>query len=53
MYTPNPTRSKASEKAKKTILAAMAEGSTVEQACLVAGKSVKTYEGAENTYSRS
>ena len=44
MYTPNPTRSKASEKAKKTILAAMAEGSTVEQACIVAGKSVKTYE---------
>jgi len=44
VYTPNPTRSKASEKAKKTILAAMAEGSTVEQACLVAGKSVKTYE---------
>ena len=44
MYHPTPNKTKSADKAKKIILAAMAEGVTVEQACKSAGKSIKTYE---------
>ena len=39
-----PNKMKEVDRAKKAILAAMAEGATVEQACKAAGKSVKSYE---------
>jgi len=41
---PNPRQKQDSEKAKKVILSAIAEGMTVEQACQVAGRTLKSYE---------
>ena len=41
---PNPRQKQDSEKAKKVILSAIAEGLTVEQACQVAGRTLKSYE---------
>jgi len=38
---PNPRQKQDSEKAKKVILSAIAEGLTVEQACQVAGRSLR------------
>ena len=40
----NPNQTKEADKAKKVILQSLGEGMTVEQACKVAGKSVKSYE---------
>ena len=40
----NPNKSKESERAKKVILQCVADGLTIEKACAVAGKSVKSYE---------
>ncbi len=42
--TVTPNKTKEADKAKKVILQCMAEGMTVEQACQVAGKSIKSYE---------
>lgn len=39
-----PNKTKEADRAKKVILQMMAEGVTVEQACKMAGKSIKTYE---------
>ncbi len=44
MTSKNPNQTKDADKAKKVILQCMAEGMTVEQACQVAGKSIKSYE---------
>jgi hypothetical protein len=40
----NPKKMQEADRAKKVILQMMAEGQTVEAACKLAGKSVKTYE---------
>jgi hypothetical protein len=40
----NPKKMQEADRAKKVILQMMAEGQTVEQACKLAGKSIKTYE---------
>jgi len=42
--TVTPNKTKESDKAKKIILQCMADGMTVESACKVAGKSIKSYE---------
>ena len=44
MSATNPRQSNEADKAKKVILQCIAEGLTIEEACKVAGKSVKTYE---------
>ena len=48
--TVTPNKTKGADKAKKVILQCMAEGMTVEQACQVAGKSIKSYEYYRKSY---
>ncbi len=42
--TVTPNKTKESDRAKRVILQCMAEGMTVEEACKLAGKSIKSYE---------